>query len=224
MNSRGTTALPSSWAEPAGKRRLIELAAEVALIRRHLKDLTRAKDSLRSQIPISVRIQRRAALAYELSQDPQWGLMYVRLRQRQRLRASVREPCEIETRQIEEWLQVWKQEACFKESLANKCHPDRVVVDEFLLQSLLYEFVENQSARGLMVTSSVISAKYLQLWAFMDKTAAQTRRLDKIQRSATTRASWCKRFRKFWNLDWGAAPKSVSMTVSCMKSKARETV
>ena len=98
--------------------------------------------------------------------------------------------------------------------------PDRLVVDEFLLQSLLYEFVENQSARGLMVTSSVVIAKYLQMWEYQDKTPCQTMRMAKLQRSATTRAAWCRRFRKFWDLDWGLAPKGVNMTAASMQRKA----
>ena len=95
-----------------------------------------------------------------------------------------------------------------------------MIVDEFLMQSLVYEYVENQSARGLMVTSSVVIAKYLQMWSYQEKTPAQTRRMEKIQRSATSRWTWCRRFRKFWNLRWGIAPKGVNMTVSTMKRKA----
>ena len=185
-----------------------------------MKALTRAKKSLGSPIDITSSIQRRAALAYELSQDPKWGLVYARLRQRQRSRASVREPSQIEPRHIQQWLDQWKQDACFQECLANKGHPDRMDVDDFLLQSLVYEFVENQSARGLMVTSTVVIAKYLQMWEYQEKTPCQTVRLAKLKRTPTTRAAWCRRFRKFWDLDWGLPPKGVNMTAASMKRKA----
>ena len=179
MQSSNAIALPSGWPDAAGKRRLSELETDDALLRNHAKLLTRAEDILRSPINMTSLVQRRAALAYELSQDPKWGFVNARLHQKETARASVREPCEIETRHIQQWHDHWKHEACFQESLANKCHPDRIVVHEFLFQSLVYEFVEKQSARGLMVTSAVVIATYLQMWAYQEKTPAQTMRLEK---------------------------------------------
>ena len=220
MEAAHISALPSGWPQPERKRRLRELQADLAMTRRVVKALERAKKDLGSPMGISTTIQLRAALAYELSQDPQWGLVYARLRQRQRSRASVREPRRIETSHMQQWLDHWKQDASFQECMANRCHPDRMVVDEFLMQSLVYEFIENQSARGLLVTSSVVIAKYLQMWEYQEKTPSQAMKVAQLRRSSSTRAAWCRRFRKFWDLDWGLAPKGVNMTATSMKRKA----
>lgn len=223
MPPRSATTLPAGLPHAPRQRGLSELETEYASLRRQVKALSRAKDILRSPLSVSFLLQRRAALAFHLSQDPKWGLVYVRLHQKERARSSTRDASEVNVSHIVQWHEHWKRQESFQQSLASKCHPDRIVVDEFLMQSLLYEFVEKQSARGLMVTSSVVIAKYLQMWAYQEKTAPQTRRLEKMQRSATSRWTWCRRFRKFWNLRWGIAPKGVNMTVSTMKRKAGRT-
>ena len=214
------SALSSGWPDAERKRRLMELQADIAMTRRVVKALARAKKRLESPIDITSTIQRRAALAYELSQDPQWGLVYARLRQRRRSRASVRVPSRIEASHIQEWLHQWKQTAAFQECMANKCHPDRLDVDEFLLQSLVYEFIENQSSRGLLVSSKVVMAKYLHMWDYLEKTPCQTTRLANLKQSATLRKQWCRKFRRYWDLDWGQAPQGVNMTSAIMKRKA----
>ena len=173
------TTLPSAWPHPARKRCLSELGTEYALLRKQLKALSPAKAIVRSPLSVTLLVQRRAALAFHLSQDPKRGLVYVRLHQKETARSSARDASEIKLRHIEQWHDHWKRQACFQDSWASKSHPDRMVVDEFLMQSLVYDFVAKHRARGLMVTSSIVIANFLQMRAYHEKTPAQTRRMEK---------------------------------------------
>ena len=154
-----------------------------------------------------------------MCRDEAWGIAYVKMHQKAHMSRTLRMPREIDASHIREWYHEFREEKIFKTLQRRLEQKDRVTVDDFLVQSVVYEFIQKQSSLGLVVSSSAVVAKYLTLWKYRPRARQIVDALDAMQRKAGRRHAWCRRFRKRWGLEWGVAPAGKSISQSAMQRK-----
>ena len=81
------------------------------------------------------------------------------------MKRTMRLPRDVSSKMIITWWAQLQATPRFRKALRNLDDPYCEVVDKFLVQSLMYEFVINQSAKELVVPSSTVVAKYMAAWS-----------------------------------------------------------
>ena len=195
------------------------LAVEMKKTKKKLKALLRAKAGDQQPWQASVALRRQAALVYDLCRDEAWAIAYVKMHQQKHMTRTLRMPRDTDASSIREWHHEFRGEKSFKVSQRRLEDKERVRVDDFLVQSVLYDFVQKQSTLGLVVASSAVVAKYMTLWSYRPKPQQIVDALDAMQRKASKRHCWCHRFRKRWRLEWGITPTGKAISQNDMQKK-----
>ena len=112
----------------------------------------------------------------------------------------------------------------FKVACADVGNAHRVKVDTYLMESLLFDYVQENSKKGLVIPSSVMLAKYMTSWECRPMSEATKRKLKDLRESKSLRNKWCQRFRRKWQVQWGVTPPGKDMTRSQMTHKAPASV
>ena len=224
----GKPSMPRSHAHPnsifpppltPAEARLQQQALELKKTQKKLKAISRARAGDQQPWLPSVALRRQAALVYDLCRDEAWAIAYVKMQQQTHMPRTLRMPRNTDATNIREWHHEFRENKDFKIAQRRLEHRERVAVDDFLVQSIVYEFVQKQSTLGLVVASSAVVAKYLSLWNYRPKPQQIILAMDAMQRKASRRHAWCRRFRKRWRLEWGITPSGKGISQTEMQKK-----
>ena len=199
--------------------RLQQQTLEFKKTQKKLKAISRAKAGDQQPWLASVALRRQAALVYDLCRDEAWAIAYVKMHQQRHMTRTLRMPRDTDASLIREWYHEFREDKTFKVSQRRLEDKERVSVDDFLVQSLVYGFVQSQSTLGIVIASSAVVAKYMTLWSYRPRPQQIVIALDAMQRKANRRHAWCRRFRQRWRLEWGITPAGKSISQSDMQKK-----
>ena len=104
-------------------------------------------------------------------------------------------------------------------STLNDAH--RVVADQYLLHSLLIEFVITQNRKGVAVDLTSIVAKYIRLWSYRPMADIVSRRLAKLVWHRASRRRFGVNLRREWGLCFNKFADSRDLTSEQIRAKAR---
>ena len=121
---------------------------------------------------------------------------------------------------VETWVAQWQHHAHVMAIKTQLGHKDRILIDKFLLESLVYEFILENSARGVVVPSHLLLTKYVRLWSYRPRTQQIDAHLKRLQDKPTTRKNWCRLFRRRWSLTWGVRKTKKTLSSGTLKRKA----
>ena len=152
-----------------------------------------------------------------MSQESKWAIVYVRIHQQQNLMRTSRMPHETTHTMILDWWEQWRKTPTFLAARARLDNARRLKVDNFLIESTLYEYVVKESELQLVVPTSVMISKYLSAWEFRPMPSSMKRKLQSMRNSAGLSRHWCHRFRHRWNVAWGVSPPGKVATTQEMK-------
>lgn len=195
------------------------LAAELRAVKNNIKRLTRAAAARHQEWLPTARLKTLAALVYELCQETRWAIVFVKMHQRAHMTRTMRLPRDVSSKMIITWWANLQTTPRFRKALRNVDDPYREVVDKLLMQSLMYEFVVNQSAKGLVVPSSTVIAKYMAAWSLRPTSPRIARNIEDMQESKIKRRRWCAAFRAKWNIAYGVCPHGPPLGLQEMKDK-----
>ena len=205
------------------EERVERLAEELRGVRASIRVMSKQVARARSAWVSTPRVKQQAALVYELCRDTKWAIVFVRLHQQAHMHRTTRMPWDTTPTMIMDWWHQVRLTADFEKARRNVQHVNRVKVDEFLMESVLYEYVVEQSRLQLVVPSSTIMAKHMTAWVWRPMSEDTAKRLQQMRDSPALRRNWLYRFRQKWNLAWGVAPPGKPITLSEMKRKVHVT-
>ena len=199
--------------------RLQQQALELKKAQKKLRAVSRARQGDQQPWLPSMALRRQAALVYDLCRKEEWAIAYVKMHQQAHSPRTLRMPRDTDATTVREWHQEFRGHRTFQAAQRSLQDKERIKVDDFLVQSVVYEFVQKQSTLGLVVASGAVVAKYLKLWSYRPRPQQIVNALDAMQRKASRRHAWCRRFRKRWRLEWGITPAGKSISQSDMQKK-----
>ena len=204
--------------------RIDNMAAQLSQVKAAIAKVRRQK--LRSQTALMPNegLMLQAAVVYELCQDTHWAVLYVKMQQRLNMHRSTRMVRDITANHIKDWWQLLRNKKAFKAACADVANAHRVKADTYLMETLLFEYVQENSTKELVIPSSVMLAKYMTNWECRPMSEATKRKLQDLRQSKSVRKKWCQRFRRRWQVEWGVTPPGKSMTKAEMTHKVSASV
>lgn len=200
------------------------LAADLGSVRAEIRNMRRRVQSSQKPWSPSAAVKLQASLVYELSQDTKWAIVYVRMQQQQNMFRTVRMPENTTDAMIMDWWSALRKNPAFVHARANLGDSHRLKVDNFLIESVLYEYVVKESERQLVVPSSTMIAKYITAWESRPRHSTTTTRMVRMRSRPAMRRTWCNRFRRRWNVTWGVSPPGKTTSMQDMKCQVMTPV
>ena len=201
-----------------------DIAAQLSQVKAAVKKMRRQKSRSQTALMPNQSLMLQAAVVYELCQDTHWAVLYVKMQQRLNMHRHTRMVRDITANHIKGWWQVLRNEKDFKAACADVANAHRVKADTYLMESVLFEYVQENSTKELVIPSSVMLAKYMTNWECRPMSEATKRKLQDLRQSKTARQNWCQRFRRRWQVEWGVSPPGKNMTKTEMTHKASASV
>ena len=100
---------------------------------------------------------------------------------------------------------------------------DRTVADQYLMHSVLVEYIINQNRKGLAVDLVTVIAKYIRLWTFRPISHAVKRRLAKLVWHRATRRRFGVNLRREWALCFNNFDQPRDLTANEIRAKVRQS-
>jgi hypothetical protein len=195
----------------------------------NLKDMTKALRALQKQRQrwkkkqewdIPVHVQKSTVAIYMLNKEMQWSLKWLEAwRKRFYLQTNAAPRC-IDRCTVEEWVKKSEKDKEVLAILSEINNKTRIEMDKFLIESLVYEFVLENSKKGISVPTAEVISKYIRLWTWRPRPAHIEEELKKLQDHVMFQKNWARRFRQRWNLNWGSCAVVKPLSKADLKKKA----
>ena len=197
--------------------------SEIRQLRQELRRLKKTRQRLHatSTWKASERLQQQAALTYSLTGETSWAVTFVTMQQTQQTMRRKSALPRITARTITEWYEKHRHTTAFADMKGRLTHPLRNEVDDFLMESMVYEMVLTQNKKGIVVPTDTVFQEFARVWALRPQSAKTARRLLRLQNNTLARKSWARSFRRRWRLRWGKLPASHGVTARELSRKAR---
>lgn len=199
--------------------RIDNMAAQLSQVKAAIAKVRMKERRSKTALMPHPGLMLQAAIVYELSQDTHWAVLYVKMQQRLNMHRTSRMVRDITENHIKGWWELLRNKKHFKDACADVANAHRVKADTYLMESLLFEYVQENSMKELVIPSSVMLAKYMTAWECRPMSEATKRKLEDLRQSKTVRQAWCQRFRRKWQVEWGVSPPGKTMTKSEMTHK-----
>ena len=197
---------------------------QLQTLRKELRALKRKRkrlDITTTWTPIQ-SMKRLGVLILRLTNDPKWTIIYVKSWQARNFQRTLSLPGAITDVTVQAWSHALRDDTELETMMTDLAHPGRMRVDRFLMESIVFEDIVQQSAKDITVPSSIVVAKYLRTWSLRPRCPAIDAHIEKLRISAKARRVWGRAFRRRWGLAWGAreanhgiGPAELKRKVSC---------
>ena len=174
-----------------------------------------------NNVPKPVRII--CVLIWILSGQADLGMSYVLSR---RTHYELHEVNLLSTASVVLFVAGWLADASVRvavhAALATLDDTHRSVADEYLMHSLLVEFVIRQNQKGVAVDLTTVIAKYIRLWMFRPMADKVKRRLAKLVWHRGTRRRFGVNLRREWALCFNNFASSRELTSDQIRAKVMQ--
>ena len=103
--------------------------------------------------------------------------------------------------------------------LTSLAHPHRMVADQYLMHSILMEFVLEQNQKGVALDLTALIAKYIRLWTYRPMPHMIKMRLAKLVWHRGTRRRFGVNLRREWGLCFNKFEDARELTTSQIIAK-----
>ena len=121
---------------------------------------------------------------------------------------------------VAKWLQDASVIAALHSGLLTLADPHRETADQYLMHSLLIEFIITQNQKGIAVDLVTLIAKYIRLWSLRPMSDKVKRRLVKLVCHRSTRRRFGVNLRREWSLCFNSFSDSRECTPDQIRRKA----
>jgi hypothetical protein len=201
------------------------LRRSVEDLRRDLRNLQRRARRARSMsaTPVPDSVQIETVVVHLLSNTTRWPLLYCAQWQSSHRRQGQMQR-DITEAVLQSWLQKWAAHEAVDHLLHDLNAPRRLLMDRFLMESLVFEFLEDATRKGLPVPSSILVARYLQYWSYRPIPAAFAPELARLAECQKKRRCWARRFRRRWGVSWTRSVPGHGESLESRKDKVPESL
>mgnify|MGYP002811428753 CR=1 FL=1 len=166
------------------------------------------------------QVQKIAVSIQLLCEDSRWAIAWVQKWQLRHYTQAIGCAVRPTHAMILVWVEKHKSDSELLVILENIDHPKRRVVDTFLMESLLYEFVQENSLKGIAIPTAALIAKHLTNWSCRPVSSLVAVDLLELQQNKSKRTQWARRFRHRWNILWGMINKDKPQSRDLLQRKA----
>ena len=206
----------------AASPEVVKAAKKVKTAKAELRAVTRVtKEQMNAAWLPSARVKQVAALVYDLSQNAKYGVWYVKMYQSRHWARVDRLPRNVTPAVVRDWHSELSTDPFFQKQRLNVCGPIRELADKFLMETLMYEYVLEQSRKGCTVPSTMLMTRYISAWEMRPKCAHTTKFLQRLRDDKASGVRWARTFRKNWGLRWGVLASPSGLTEREIHDKAR---
>ena len=140
-------------------------------------------------------VKRLGVLIFRLTNVKSW--------QARKFRRTLSMPGAITDATVLAWSHALRDDTELHTMMTDLTHAGRMRVDRFLMESIVFEDIVQQSAKDMTVPSSIVVAKYLRTWSLRPRCSAIDDHMEKLRISAKARRIWGRALRRRWGLAWG---------------------
>jgi hypothetical protein len=187
------------------KKTLSKSEQSLNKLRSEVKQLTKLQRKHKTNAiwKVPVPMQKMAVVIQMLSDDSRWAIAWIQQWQLQNYIRTFGTPVKPTHAMILVWVEQHKSDVELLGILANIDHPKRIVADTFLMESMLYEFVQENSRKGISIPTGGLITKLLKNWSFRPASRIVDLQLRELQHDKSKRTQWARRFRRKWKILWG---------------------
>jgi hypothetical protein len=135
-----------------------------------------------------------------------------------RLHLAEGESQETETLQLSRWLLAYAD--CVLHALANVEDAFRIRADEFLVRSLVAEFISEQNSKGLTVPTDTAIEMYLRFWAHRPSSLRVQENLRKLTHHRNSRRKFGVLLRAEWMLQFSVIKTARDLEFDEIRARA----
>lgn len=165
-------------------------------------------------------VQKMAVVIQMLSDDSRWAVAWIQQWQLRHYMQTFATPVKPTHAMILMWVEQHKADTELLGILANINHPKRIVADNFLMESMLYEFVQDNSRKGIAIPTGGLITKLLKNWSFRPASHIVELQLRDLHQDKSKRTEWARRFRRKWKILWGLINKDKPQSRDLLQKKA----
>ena len=169
-------------------------------ISRGVRAMARRTTRTAGVLNVPNKVQEDAVVLFMLSGEFTWPHLWVSRWQQHRTANSSREVQAL----TEPLLQTWVMRLGNKNSITHMMqHPNcqrRRPLDDFLMESLLWEFVQKSTMKNVAIPSDILVDRHLKNWSYRAVDAERANLHRRLQQCPVQRRRWCSRFKKRWTL------------------------
>ena len=180
---------------------------ELKSLRQDLKKLSQQSQRIkaaRTQIRWPSQVVRaEAVLILQLCDRLDLALLWVSRWQCRFRRRSLVMPGTVTKSMLQSWRQLYEGHPVLQNALNNLEHPMRSKVDFFLMESVLWDHVQQATSVGLVVPSHCLQTQLLTIWSVRPLTPAQQRWKEALMTKPRKLSQYLRHFRRRWDLQHG---------------------
>ena len=165
-----------SSSQPAARMEVATALTHVKPLRRQLRNLTRQRRRHQAAVaqvwtPIE-HVQMKAVVMFLLTGEPRWPIFFVKRWQWRHVNRVIAMLTQINEAVLQEWHMTYGGHDRVQHMLQHLDDADRVAIDVFLIQSLIYEEIETNNNKGPSVPASSVVASFIRKCRFRPEVAA----------------------------------------------------
>lgn len=166
--------------------------------------------------------KQQAVVLFLLSNDASWSVRWIQRYHRQYESRTLKQMLLCTDAQIHAWAATWGTSAEVTAMMTNLEHPTRVALDIFLMESLIFEFIQSSNKKGIAVPSNSVMAKYIKAWTYRYTPVKVSAMLEELKVDANKRRQWLRGFRTRWSIAWGTLKKGKPLTRQELQQKVSQ--
>jgi hypothetical protein len=120
-----------------------------------LRKRKRRHDATRAWMPTR-HVRRSAVLIFRLLNETMWSVIFVRKWQALNFGRSLALPCGVTDATVRAWNLELHDDKELSAMMKNLAHPERVRVDRFFMESIVFEYIGTQSKKELTVPTTMV--------------------------------------------------------------------
>ena len=188
---------------------------------RNLRKQTRRWRASRSAIlePSSI-VKLTTVVIYSLCQDAPLACVWAQRKQEARRRHDRLWPVTITPLLVKTWHTIHGHHPRVAAALASFADNLRITADDFLMESLLAEEVEEQNRKGMAMCPQLMFESFVRKWKLRPRSPATDLWLCELQEDPSKLKRWRRNFRRRWGLEWSHLPGAKCLGKAEIKTRS----
>ena len=208
---------PRGEATMSAPETVAELQAQLRNLRRQARTWRPGRGTI---LEPTTPVKLTTVVIYSLCQDAPLACVWAQRKQDARRRHDGLWPITVTPLLVQTWHTAYGQHPRVAAALASFADDLRKTADEFLMESLLAEEVEEQNRKGLTMCPRLLFESFVRKWRLRPRCPATERWLCQLQEDVNMQASWRRSFKRRWGLEWHNLPGAKCLGTAEIKARS----
>ena len=195
---------------------MAQLQAELRNLRRQVRTWRAGRATI---LEPTTAVKLTTVVIYSLCEDASLACVWAQRKQNARRRHDGLWPVTITPPLVQTWHTTYGQHPRVAAAMASFADDLRMAADEFLMESLLAEEVEEQNRKGVTMCPRLMTESFVRKWTLRPRSPATDRWLCLLQQDVNMQANWRRGFKRRWGLEWSNLPGAKCLGTAEIKAR-----